>query len=76
MWFMFFFTLSGVLPGYTATIIAAFISLVGLIGYAWHPNQPCLFLAYFIVWWTGGNLPRQYVAEGRVTSNRNERRSA
>lgn len=54
-------------PATRQQIIAAFISLVGLIGYAWHPNQPCLFLAYFIVWWTGGEFARQYVAEGRVT---------
>lgn len=43
------------------------ISFVGLIGYACYPNQPCIYLTYFIVWWTGVEFARQYVAEGRVT---------
>ena len=48
-------------------ITATLISLLGLVGYAWHPNQPCLYLAYFIVWWTGAEFARQYAAEGCVT---------
>lgn len=47
--------------------IVVFISFVGLLAYAWHPNQPCLYFTYFILWWTGAEFGRQYVTEGRVT---------
>ncbi len=47
--------------------VAILCSLAGLSGYALHPNQPCLYLLYFILWWTGAEFARQYVSEGRVT---------
>jgi peptidoglycan/LPS O-acetylase OafA/YrhL len=47
--------------------IAAGTSFLGLITYALHPNQPCLYLTYFILWWTGAEFAQQYLAEGRVT---------
>lgn len=47
--------------------VAAVISLTGLIFYALHPNQICLYLAYFILWWTGVEFARQFLAEGQVT---------
>jgi peptidoglycan/LPS O-acetylase OafA/YrhL len=48
-------------------MIAAAISFFGLMAFALHPNQLGLYLAYFILWWTGAELGRQYAAEGRVT---------
>jgi peptidoglycan/LPS O-acetylase OafA/YrhL len=43
------------------------ISFSGLVGYAYHPNQLCLYLLYFILWWTGAEFARQYAIEGKVT---------
>ena len=67
-WFYFlFYPIWRFAPIRQQRIIAALISFIGLFGYVLYPNQPCLYLAYFILWWTGAELARQYVAEGRVT---------
>lgn len=31
------------------------------------PNQACLFVAYFFIWWTGVELAKEYVRGGRIT---------
>lgn len=67
-WFyMLFYPIWRYVPIHRQRHVAATISLAGLLGYAWHPNQPCLYLTYFILWWTGAEFARQYVTEGRVT---------
>lgn len=49
------------LPAVTA------ISTVALITYVHLPNQICAFLMYFILWWTGAELAREYTTTGKVT---------
>jgi peptidoglycan/LPS O-acetylase OafA/YrhL len=67
-WFyMLFYPIWRYVPDHQQQQTATAISLAGLIGYVWHPNQPCLYLAYFILWWTGAEFGRQYLAEGRIT---------
>ena len=47
--------------------LVTILSLVGLFGYAIWPNQVCLFLLYFIMWWTGVELARTYCRGIRPT---------
>jgi peptidoglycan/LPS O-acetylase OafA/YrhL len=46
---------------------AAGLSLTGLISAVIALNQASVFLLYFMVWWCGAELARQYLEEGRIT---------
>jgi peptidoglycan/LPS O-acetylase OafA/YrhL len=50
------------------------LSLFGMVTYAWCPNQASLFLAYFVIWWSGLELARGYVA-GQRPSLKNQWRT-
>jgi peptidoglycan/LPS O-acetylase OafA/YrhL len=46
---------------------AAGISLAGLGSALLFMNQASLFMLYFMIWWCGAELARQYLDEGRIT---------
>jgi peptidoglycan/LPS O-acetylase OafA/YrhL len=46
---------------------AAGISLLGLVTAVIYLNQASLFLLYFVSWWSGAELARQYMNQGRIT---------
>jgi peptidoglycan/LPS O-acetylase OafA/YrhL len=46
---------------------AAGISFIGLLTALIVLNQASLFLLYFISWWSGAQLARQFLNEGRIT---------
>ena len=50
--------------------LAALISLVGVLSYLAFPNQASLFLMYFMIWWCGAELAREYAECGRITCRR------
>jgi peptidoglycan/LPS O-acetylase OafA/YrhL len=47
-------------------------ALCGFLLYGAWPNQPSLFLVYFLLWWSGVELARVYV-EGGVPSFKNQK---
>jgi peptidoglycan/LPS O-acetylase OafA/YrhL len=50
---------------------AAFaLSVAGFAAYQLHPNEPCLILGYFSIWWAGVELSREYCTTGRITFSR------
>jgi peptidoglycan/LPS O-acetylase OafA/YrhL len=49
---------------------AAGFSLIGIITALIFVNQPSLFLFYFMIWWCGVELARQFVDEGGITWRR------
>jgi len=50
--------------------IAFLLSAVGFVTYQMSPNASSLFASYFIIWWTGVELAREYVASGAVSWTR------
>ncbi|HVT36011.1 MAG TPA: acyltransferase family protein, partial [Nevskiaceae bacterium] len=42
------------------TVVAGTISAIAFVLYQAWPNQPCLYLSYFIIWWCGVSLAREY----------------
>lgn len=50
--------------------LAAGISLTGFISYLFIPNQFSIIAGYFMMWWSGVELGREYVSTGRVTFRR------
>jgi peptidoglycan/LPS O-acetylase OafA/YrhL len=46
---------------------AAAVSLVGIVTYLVVPNQISLFLMYFMIWWCGVELAREFTMTGVVT---------
>jgi peptidoglycan/LPS O-acetylase OafA/YrhL len=47
--------------------IAATISIAGQISYLLYPNALSMYASYFILWWAGLALAREYLASGRVS---------
>ncbi|MFS8981255.1 acyltransferase [Cupriavidus necator] len=47
--------------------IVSAVALVGTASYLVYPSPPALFGSYFSIWWTGLELCRQYLDEGRVS---------
>lgn len=47
--------------------IAIGLSLIGALTYVIHPNAISLYAGYFIVWWSGVELAREYRMTGRVS---------
>lgn len=67
-WFyLLFYPIWRFVPAHRQRLTAAAVSFFGLLAYAFHPSQPYLYLTYFILWWTGAELARQYVATGEVS---------
>ena len=50
-----------------SVVMALIISIVGFLGYQIIPNQICLFAGYFFIWWTGVELAREYMLNGKVS---------
>lgn len=50
--------------------LAAGITLTGFLTYWLVPNQFSIFAAYFMLWWSGVELAREYVDTGKVTWRR------
>ena len=67
-WFyLLFFPLWTLVPKTWQLPVVAAISTVALITYVHLPNQICAFLMYFILWWTGAELAREFTTTGKVT---------
>jgi peptidoglycan/LPS O-acetylase OafA/YrhL len=47
--------------------MAAAISIVGFGTYLLCPNQFSIIAAYFMMWWSGVELAREYLEKGRIT---------
>ncbi|MFS8979843.1 acyltransferase family protein [Cupriavidus necator] len=47
--------------------IVAAVALAGTASYLVYPSPPGLFASYFAIWWTGLEICRQYLDEGRVS---------
>lgn len=43
------------------------ISLLGFVTWYILPNQISMFLIYYVIWWSGLELARQYAARGEIT---------
>jgi peptidoglycan/LPS O-acetylase OafA/YrhL len=43
------------------------VAAAAIVVYDAFPNQICLFIAYFPLWWAGGELAREYLEAGHVT---------
>jgi len=68
-WFyVFFFVLvkAEKMPG-RRQFWAAGLSFLGLLSALFFLNQASLFLLYFMVWWCGAELARQYLGQGKIT---------
>jgi len=39
------------------------ISIISLVIYLFVPNQICLWLAYFLIWWSGVEAAKKYISE-------------
>ena len=67
-WFyMLFFPVWTLVPKTFQLPVVTAISTVALIAYVHLPNQICAFLMYFILWWTGVELAREFTTTGKVT---------
>lgn len=53
-------------PTWRVWAVAA-ISIIGVATYAMLPNQISLFASYFVLWWAGVELAREYVSLGTIT---------
>jgi peptidoglycan/LPS O-acetylase OafA/YrhL len=61
-WFyMMFFPIYRFVPAKRQIHLVASLSLLGYIAYTLVPNQPSLFLMYFILWWSGAEVARSYL---------------
>ncbi len=47
--------------------LAAAISVVGFATYMVFPNQISIMAAYFMLWWSGVELAREYLDHGKIT---------
>ena len=67
-WFyLLFFPLWTLVPKAFQLPAVTAISMVALITYVHLPNQICAFLMYFILWWTGVEMAREFTTAGKVT---------
>ena len=67
-WFyLLFFPLWTLVPKALQLPVVTTISTIALITYVHLPNQICAFLMYFILWWTGAALAREFTTTGKVT---------
>jgi peptidoglycan/LPS O-acetylase OafA/YrhL len=48
-------------------VLVTAISVAAAVLYQLHPNQPALFASYFLIWWVGVELSREYGALGHIT---------
>lgn len=68
-WFyVMFFPLWRYVPRQRQLDAVALIAATGLLSYHWFPNQISLFLAYFLIWWSGVELAKAYVGNGATES--------
>ena len=69
-WFYMLFVPLGLMgrrSGGANLTVAFLLSAAGALTYQWHPNAASLFASYFIIWWVGVELAREYAASGAVT---------
>jgi peptidoglycan/LPS O-acetylase OafA/YrhL len=48
-------------------IYALILSVSGFLGYQYMPNQLCLYLGYFFIWWAGVELAKEYIKVGALS---------
>ena len=48
-------------------IYALILSASGFLGHQYMPNQLCLYLGYFFIWWAGVELAKEYLSELNVS---------
>lgn len=67
-WFyMMFFPLYSFFPNRFQKFTVLGISITGYLTYFTYPNQLSIILMYFIVWWSGVELAKEYCQKGKVT---------
>jgi peptidoglycan/LPS O-acetylase OafA/YrhL len=67
-WFYWiFFLIWKLVPVTHWSMTALGLSSFGLFSYVLYPNQISLFLIYFIIWWTGAELAREYLVRRKIT---------
>ena len=67
-WFyLLFFPIWTFIPKAFQLVTITTVSTVALITYIHSPNQVCAYLMYFIIWWTGVELAREFTTAGKVT---------
>src|SRR6266446_6429808 len=67
-WFyVLFFPIYRFVPPARQLHVVALWSVIGFVTFSLHPNQISLFLFYFILWWTGAELARSYLARIPLT---------
>lgn len=70
-WFyMLYLPTERLLPAPYRLPIVLGLSMGAAVAYILCPSQILLWLAYYAIWWTGVELAREYMAEGRVTMKR------
>jgi peptidoglycan/LPS O-acetylase OafA/YrhL len=50
--------------------LVAGLAIGGFATYQLYPNQISLFAGYFIIWWTGAEIARDYIAHSDIASPR------
>ncbi len=50
--------------------LVAALAILGFATYQLRPNQISLFAGYFIIWWVGVEIAREYLSDGTVSPNR------
>jgi peptidoglycan/LPS O-acetylase OafA/YrhL len=66
-WFyLLFFPLRTKIPDWAQKYVVCAGSVAAIVIYNLYPNQPSLFLAYFMIWWTGAELARSHLAGKRI----------
>jgi peptidoglycan/LPS O-acetylase OafA/YrhL len=67
-WFyMLFYPIYYFVPERYQIHLVATLSIMGFLAYEYQPNQPSLFLKYFVIWWAGAELGRSYAREMPIT---------
>ena len=67
-WFyMMFFPINRWVPQSKQKFLVLALCLVGLLVNQFLPNSLCWFLVFFIIWWAGVELAREFLATGDVT---------
>lgn len=67
-WFyMMFFPIWKLVPYKAQIHLVAVISIIGFGTYSMIPNQLSLFLMYFLIWWCGAEMAREFMAIGSVS---------
>lgn len=47
--------------------VVLFVSVVGFLLFQWNPQAPFLYSSYFIIWWMGVSMAREYSDSGEIS---------